>query len=72
MSPASARIPGTPGTPGFPFSLPQTPVGQNKGKGKESMTEEELRKARRAMVSLVCDDSVLTSAGHVATAFHEA
>lgn len=50
MSPASARIPGTPGTPGFPFSLPQTPVGQNKGKGKESMTEEELRKARRAMV----------------------
>jgi len=49
MSPASARMPGTPGTPGFPFSLPQTPVGQNKGKGKELMSEEELRKAKRAM-----------------------
>ena len=48
-SPVSARPPTTPGG-GFPFTLPPTPVGQNKGKGKEPMSEEELRKARRAMV----------------------
>lgn len=50
-SPLSARTPATPGGSGFPFALPQTTVGQNKGKGKEQMSAEELRKARRAMVS---------------------
>lgn len=50
-SPHGGRTPVTPGGSGFPFALPPTTVGQNKGKGKAQMSEEELRKARRAMVS---------------------
>ena len=62
----SPRVPGTPVTGGFPFSLPPTPVGQNKGKGREVLSDEELRKARRAMVSISLN--ALTSACHVAAA----
>ena len=51
MATPGSRPPGTPGA-GFPFSLPSTPLNQSKGKDKKnSMTEEELRKARRSMVS---------------------
>jgi len=55
MSPRTSGAPGTPGASGFPFSLPPTTVGQNKGKGREMMSEEDLRKARRAMVSVRCN-----------------
>jgi len=67
----SPRVPGTPGGSGFPFSLPPTIVGQNKGKGKEGMSEEELRKARRAMVSHP-RSPILTSARHVASTISSA
>ena len=51
MSPGGSRPPGTPGGSGFPFTLPLTVIGQNKPKDKSGMSEEELRRERRAMVS---------------------
>lgn len=47
MSPGTPR---TPGGAGFPFST--AAIVTNKSKEKSAMTEDELRRARRAMVSL--------------------
>ncbi|ORY33798.1 hypothetical protein BCR39DRAFT_557023 [Naematelia encephala] len=52
MSPATPR---TPGLQSFPFSTQGVQVNQNKG--KRQMTEEELRKARRAMPVMLREPS---------------
>ncbi|KAK4684596.1 hypothetical protein P7C73_g5579, partial [Tremellales sp. Uapishka_1] len=55
--------PRTPGWNGFPFSTPP-PNTNGKGKEKEVKTEEEMRKARRAMPVMLREPSTVGTAHH--------